>query len=170
MEATKNGRPHCRDKFGGQRENRQDQGHPGSGLVMDARSLALCARLLHAWPDIATCRQLAMATRNLPDEDGCSGHCLNDSDPVFSFTQLTRTSFTGRSSCQENLEPDSFHTTRKIFSLCQISQELFKYGLLYKYLHYRFPQFNSPWVQARVESFQLKVMFVWSSFTMLMFL
>ena len=78
---------------------------------------------------------------------------------------------TGRSFCQENLEPDSFHTTRKIFSLCQISQELlFKYGLLYKYLHYRFAQFNSPWVQARVESFQLKVMLVWSSFTMLMFL
>ena len=78
---------------------------------------------------------------------------------------------TGHSFCEENLEPDSFQTTRKIFSLCQISQELlFKYGLLYKYLHHRFPPFNSPWAQARVESFQLKVMLVWSCFTMLMFL
>ena len=130
MEATKNRRPHCRDKFGGQRENREYQGQPGSGPVMDARSLALCARHCHAWPDLATFRQLAMATRNSADEDGCPGPRLNDSDPIFSFTQLTRTSFTatGHSFCEENLEPDSFQTTRKIFSLCQISQELvFKY-------------------------------------------
>ena len=63
------------------------------------------------------------------------------------------------------------HSLQNIFALPNRPGSVVQiWAPVFKYLHYRFPQFNSPWVQARVESFQLKVMLVWSSFTMLMFL
>lgn len=102
-------------------ENRQDQGQP-SGVwavaVMGARSLAL------SLPDIATPgqtlplrRQLAMATRNWADEDGCPRLRANDSDPIFSFTQLTSHSL-ATVFAKKTLNQIPFtHSSQNIFAL-----------------------------------------------------
>lgn len=122
MEAIKNGRPGGLTEITLEAvENRQDQGQP-SGVwavtVMGARSLALCL------PDMATPgqtlplrRQLAMATRNSADEDGCPRLRANDSDPIFSFTQLTSHSLAAVFAKKTLNQIPFTHSSQNIFAL-----------------------------------------------------